>query len=602
MSYSTVLALINAEIVANGNNEITADVLRPILQEMLLQPNELIGLLSELETSDQTSLVNAINSILSENLPNATALRLIDTTGIDTDQDELLWVRDAINQTALNNGAFTCALGQQMVFFCDVLLMTTESDFVIQRRYYRLTTGATVDNSLGTGDSPPLMQDGVENKTVSLSGDLVIDLGNIGTDDVQDAFNSDPNEPFTISGDKFIQAVQNGDNKLWQWIGGNGTFGDSATLAVATDFVDLTDGGGLPPSILAYNKFVVKSKDTSTFISSAPGEINARYSGSYITEFTFSSSFSKFIADGIAHTSTQKIVVINLTQEIISKALVTLIEYTDVTDTYYKCLVDEGILEANINNGDVLLIEFDEIGDAVAPDFDNVDDSGYVPTNYTNINDKLYGHIEGIDIALGTIGTGDMLKSVYDPTNINASAFDRANHTGTQLASTISDFASSVISAAASTYQAILTATNFGAFIVGLTSKTTPVDADSISVVDSEASNVQKKVSLTNFKAFLKTYFDGLYQAKPVFTADTGTVISLAYTAGNVCNTGTANTNGTFTLTGTVSGGNAVVLINRATEPTVTGATLIKGSTFIASTNMYLKVWNNGTVTQYWFE
>lgn len=37
-------------------------------------------------------------------------------------------------------------------------------------------------------------------------------------------------------------------------------------------------------------------------------------------------------------------------------------------------------------------------------------------------------------------GAGDMLKSTYDPTNINASAFDRANMTGTQTASTISDF------------------------------------------------------------------------------------------------------------------------------------------------------------------
>jgi len=34
----------------------------------------------------------------------------------------------------------------------------------------------------------------------------------------------------------------------------------------------------------------------------------------------------------------------------------------------------------------------------------------------------------------------DMTRAVYDPTNIDASAFDRANHTGTQTASTISDF------------------------------------------------------------------------------------------------------------------------------------------------------------------
>lgn len=60
-------------------------------------------------------------------------------------------------------------------------------------------------------------------------------------------------------------------------------------------------------------------------------------------------------------------------------------------------------------------------------------------------------------------------------------------------------------------FQDILTDVNFGSFINGLNSKTTPIDADSISVVDSADSNKQKKVSLTNFKAFLKTYFDTLY-------------------------------------------------------------------------------------------
>ena len=339
-----------------------------------------------------------------------------------------------------------------------------------------------------------------------------------------------------------------------------------------------------PSSVLGYNRFTVKSKSTSAFTSSAPGEINMRYSGDYITELTFNASFSKYIADGIIHTASQKIKIINTTQEIISKAVVSDFEYTDGTDTYYKCLVDEGIPHANINDGDFIYIDFDEIidgegsGDMLSTN--NLSDVASVATARANLEVESTSQL-----------------NTRDTNNRN-----RANHIGTQLASTISDFASAVVSAAASTYQAILTATNFGAFIVGLTSKTTPVDADSISVVDSEASNVQKKVSLTNFKAFLNTYFDTLYQAKPVFTADTGTVISLAYTAGNVCNTGTANTNGTFTLTGTVSGGNAVVLINRATEPTVTGATLIKGSTFIASTNMYLKVWNNSTRNEYWFE
>ena len=39
---------------------------------------------------------------------------------------------------------------------------------------------------------------------------------------------------------------------------------------------------------------------------------------------------------------------------------------------------------------------------------------------------------------------GDMNASVYDPTTIQGDAFARANHTGTQLASTISDFDTAV--------------------------------------------------------------------------------------------------------------------------------------------------------------
>ena len=39
-----------------------------------------------------------------------------------------------------------------------------------------------------------------------------------------------------------------------------------------------------------------------------------------------------------------------------------------------------------------------------------------------------------------------MLKSVYDPSNINSNAFDRSNHSGSQSSSTISDFHSSVSS------------------------------------------------------------------------------------------------------------------------------------------------------------
>jgi hypothetical protein len=57
------------------------------------------------------------------------------------------------------------------------------------------------------------------------------------------------------------------------------------------------------------------------------------------------------------------------------------------------------------------------------------------------------------------------------------------------------------------------TVTTIGALINGATSKTTPVDADQIGLMDSAASNVLKKVSWLNIKATLKTYFDTLYNA-----------------------------------------------------------------------------------------
>ncbi len=52
---------------------------------------------------------------------------------------------------------------------------------------------------------------------------------------------------------------------------------------------------------------------------------------------------------------------------------------------------------------------------------------------------------------------------------------------------------------------------NVGSAIHGATGKTTPVDADTIPLIDSEASNVLKKLTWANLKATLKTYFDTVY-------------------------------------------------------------------------------------------
>jgi hypothetical protein len=128
------------------------------------------------------------------------------------------------------------------------------------------------------------------------------------------------------------------------------------------------------------------------------------------------------------------------------------------------------------------------------------------------------------------VEVGDIVRAIIDTpgntqanwaiqqNNIGYTAENSANKTDTMAGNTASStkYLSAkgvydwVISLG---YQVALTAANFGDFIVALTGKTTPVDADSIIVSDSAASDDAKKVSLTNFKAFLKTYFDTLYTA-----------------------------------------------------------------------------------------
>ena len=55
--------------------------------------------------------------------------------------------------------------------------------------------------------------------------------------------------------------------------------------------------------------------------------------------------------------------------------------------------------------------------------------------------------------------------------------------------------------------------------IAASTSKTTPVDADVLPILDSAAANILKKVTWANIKATLKTYFDTLYAAVGAFAA-----------------------------------------------------------------------------------
>jgi len=77
----------------------------------------------------------------------------------------------------------------------------------------------------------------------------------------------------------------------------------------------------------------------------------------------------------------------------------------------------------------------------------------------------------------------------------------------------------------------LFTDTVFGTFLNSLNAKITPVDADSISIVDSADSNKAKKVSLTNFWTYIKSKADTFYAPKtiPVFVISANTTLTDAH-------------------------------------------------------------------------
>lgn len=97
----------------------------------------------------------------------------------------------------------------------------------------------------------------------------------------------------------------------------------------------------------------------------------------------------------------------------------------------------------------------------------------------------------------------DRTGTLADDTDIT-SAKSRANHTGTQTASTISDLTTRI-----NTDAPAETTSTIGTLINGSTAST-PNDTDLFALSDT---STLKKLSGTNLKAYLKTYFDTLYSA-----------------------------------------------------------------------------------------
>lgn len=127
---------------------------------------------------------------------------------------------------------------------------------------------------------------------------------------------------------------------------------------------------------------------------------------------------------------------------------------------------------------------------------------------------SVAGTVDGVSFAIG-----DNIVATVANASTTTYAANWSKHDQTDA---VQDVAGLVGSISASSLRTALNvedgadvtdSVNVGSVNAAATSKTTPIDADSFPIVDSAASNVIKRVTFTNLKAFLKTYFDTLYQA-----------------------------------------------------------------------------------------
>lgn len=140
------------------------------------------------------------------------------------------------------------------------------------------------------------------------------------------------------------------------------------------------------------------------------------------------------------------------------------------------------------------------------------DGSDWTVLPYGTAGQLLQTNGQGANPSWEDTGSGDMLKSTYDPGSVEDNAFDMDNMVEGTTTKILTSTERTKL-AGIETGADVTDAENVAGSIAGAAAKTTPVDADTVGLIDSADSSILKQLSWANIKATLKTYLDTLYVA-----------------------------------------------------------------------------------------
>lgn len=134
-------------------------------------------------------------------------------------------------------------------------------------------------------------------------------------------------------------------------------------------------------------------------------------------------------------------------------------------------------------------------------------DTAVTDGNFMYVGDAPTAHTHTLadvtDVTMTVANLNSLDDGVNSTLHFHNTDRDRANHTGTQTASTISDFTT-----AAQTVAPAETTSTVGSLVNGSTATTTPADTDRFAL---SISGVLRHVTWANIKATLLTYFNTIY-------------------------------------------------------------------------------------------